>query len=103
MKLLIFLIMATYYVEPGIGADVNLGTSQGAGNSWATLQKAADTAVAGDTCKLIGTETLTAICDFDINSGSVASGLIKFIGVNSSDVNDGTMYVVDGNSAVVNC
>lgn len=105
MKLFLILIfMAAYYIEPGIGADTNLGTSMGAGNSWATAQKGFDAAVAGDTVYLVNsaTETLTALIDIDINSGTQAGGLIKFIGTNSLGVDDGTKYVIDGNSAVAN-
>jgi len=88
--------MTDYYVEPAVGNDANAGTDWGAGNSWATIQKAADTATAGDTVYLKGTETLTAQVDFDTNAGDNTNGYIKFIGVNSSGVNDGTMFVVDG-------
>ncbi len=38
----------TYYVDVAVGADGNAGTSEGAGNAWATLEKAADTVGAND-------------------------------------------------------
>lgn len=40
--------MATYYVDPAVGNDLNAGTSEGAGNAWATLVKALATVAAGD-------------------------------------------------------
>jgi hypothetical protein len=93
--------MTDYYVDPDTGDDANAGTAWGAGNAWATLQKAADTATAGDTtyCKH-GTgndETPSATIDFDTNSGTVNSP-IQFIGVNNSGTDDGTKYVIDGGS-----
>jgi len=91
--------MTDYYVEPAVGNDGNAGTSWGAGNSWATIQKAFDTAVAADTVYCKGTETLAATVDVDTNSGAAGTGWIKFIGVNGSGTNDGTRYIVDVNSA----
>ena len=41
--------MAEYYVDVAVGDDGNLGTSEGAGNAWETLAKAADEVAAGDT------------------------------------------------------
>jgi len=38
----------TYYVDVAVGDDANAGTSEGEGNAWETLAKAADTVVAGD-------------------------------------------------------
>lgn len=90
--------MTDYYVEPAVGNDSNAGTAWGAGNSWATIQKAYDTATAGDTCYCKGTETLTASVDIDTNFGTIANGFIKFIGVNDSGNNDGTQYAIDGDS-----
>jgi hypothetical protein len=40
--------MATYFVDGAAGNDGNAGTSAGAGNAWATINKAATTMVAGD-------------------------------------------------------
>lgn len=98
----------TYYVEPGVGNDGNAGTNWGAGNSWATFQKAADTATAGDTVYLKGAgtnaaESLAATIDFDqaTCAGTNADGYVRFIGTNSSGVVDGSRYVVDfGSNAV---
>ncbi len=40
--------MAIYYVDGAVGNDANLGTSEGAGNAWATIDKAMNTVAAGD-------------------------------------------------------
>jgi len=74
-----------FYVDGAVGNDGNAGTSEGAGNAWATMQKAADTAAAGEIVyiKSSAEYALSAACDFDTNSGSLASGSIKFIGYDS--------------------
>jgi hypothetical protein len=45
--------MTDYYVDPVNGNDANAGTSEGSGNAWKTLGKAATVTIAGDTvwCK----------------------------------------------------
>lgn len=92
--------MATYYVSFANGVDTNNGNSTG--TAWKTLQKAADTAVAGDKVLFqAGTEVLTSTVDLDTNSG-VTSAFIEFVGVNSSWVEDGTRHIIDGNNAVSN-
>jgi hypothetical protein len=35
--------MTTYYVDTAVGNDGNAGTSEGAGNAWATIDKAMNT------------------------------------------------------------
>ena len=40
--------MTTYYVDGAVGNDGNLGTSEGAGNAWATLGHAFSSIAAGD-------------------------------------------------------
>jgi len=91
--------MANYYVDPAAtgAADGSSWT-----DAWTTLQTAADTAVAGDTVYCRGTQTLAAAIDFDTNSGTDAAGYIKFIGCNASGENDGTYFVLDGNSTAAN-
>jgi hypothetical protein len=91
--------MSTYYVDPAAtgAADGSSWT-----DAWTSLQTAADTAEAGDTVYCRGTQTLAAAIDFDTNSGSDASGYIKFIGCNASGTNDGTYFVLDGDSTSAN-
>src|SRR3990167_4882576 len=99
--------MATYYVALSGNFDGgNAGSDAAAGtiaDPWLTSQKALDTAVAGDTVYWFGTQTLAALVDIDTNSGSIAVGLIKHIGSNSAGADDGTMAILNGDSAAVNC
>lgn len=70
--------MATFWVMPTIGNDANAGTSAGA--AWATVQKALDTAVAGDTVRLCksGDDVTSAVIDADTNAGT-ATNPIRFV------------------------
>lgn len=84
----------TYYVDPAATGSNN-GTSWT--DAWTTIQTAFDTAVAGDIVYCRGSETTPAGIDIDsAYSGNITTGLIKFIGVNSSGTNDGTYYTING-------
>jgi len=48
-------------------------------------------------------ETLAATIDVNVGSGDLTSGYINWIGVNTSGVDDGTRFVMDGNNAATNC
>lgn len=101
--------MTDYYVDPDAsGSDTGADWT----NAWSTLQRAIDGTngtqpAVGDTVYCAhGTgddETLSVKIDVDGNEGSITTGWIKFIGVNSSHVNDGTRYIINGDSAAVNC
>lgn len=75
--------MAIYYVDPLSGSDAAAGTSFG--TAWATTQKAADTAVAGDEVRLCATatETPAAQIDWDTNAGTESS-FITFVGADAT-------------------
>lgn len=89
--------MAEYYVDPA-ATGANDGSSWT--DAWTDLQSAADNvATGGDKVYCRNTQTLSASIDFDTNSGTVISP-IEFIGVNASGVEDGTTFVLDGNSVV---
>jgi hypothetical protein len=92
--------MPTYYVDPA-AAGTDAGTSWT--NAWTTLQRAIDGTggtkpVAGDIVYCRGTQTVATMIDSDGNSGSVASGFVKFIGCNASGDVDGTQFVLNGNN-----
>lgn len=92
--------MTTYYVDSA-GNDANAGTSAGSGNSWLTFQKAADTAVAGDTVYLKSDKTYAELVDFDTNAGTVANR-IRFIGYDSTTT-DGGKITVSGSGSRASC
>lgn len=92
--------MTDYYVDPAATGSNDGSTWT---NAWTDVQTAFDTVTAGNTCYCRGTQTLTSRIDVDTNEGSSTTGRIKFIGCNASGVNDGTAFVIDGNSAVANC
>ena len=93
------------YVDPdatgdGLGADWD--------NAYTTLQAAIDdttNVIAGTTvyCRLSSSasETPSVAIDFDGNNGT-RGAYIRYIGCNSSGVNDGTQYVIDWSTSAVN-
>lgn len=91
--------MTTYYVDPAASGS-NDGTSWT--DAWTNVQSAFDTATAGDKVYCRGTQTLTVSIDMDTNSGSTTAP-IEFVGCNASGNVDGTLFVLDGNSAATNC
>ena len=92
--------MTTFYVDPAAGG-ANDGTSWT--DAWTNIQSAFDTADDDDIVYCRGSQTLSARIDVDTNTSTNSSGHIKFIGCNGSGVNDGTRFVLNGNSAVANC
>jgi hypothetical protein len=92
--------MATYYLDPVSGDNVNAGTSFGA--AWATLQYALDTAVAGDIVRMCntGTESTAVQVDADTNAGS-ADLQIHFVAADSSgNIDDTETYTLQASSAI---
>lgn len=91
--------MAIYYVDPLNGSDANAGTSLPL--AWATTQRAADTAVAGDEVRLCATATEqpSAQVDFDTNAGTTTAS-IRFIGCDASGnpLAPGSYYTISGAS-----
>jgi hypothetical protein len=91
--------MAIYYVDPLSGSDVAAGTSFAL--AWATTQKAADTAVAGDEVRLCNTatESVATQIDFDTNSGSTLLR-IKFKGFNATGTAEEYGYKLQATAAI---
>lgn len=87
--------MATYYVRSTGGSDGNAGTSFGA--AWATIQYAADTAVAGDVVLVCadGVHTPTSTINYDTNAGSYAQP-VRFRGASADGTDDGTRATISG-------
>lgn len=92
--------MATYYTDWAVGNDGNLGTSEGAGNAWKTINKALDTVVAGDTVyvKATGPYLETAYID----TAGTASLTITLEGYTSTP-GDGGQATIDAENTRTNC
>ena len=98
--------MTSYYVDPAATSGNNDGSSQV--NAWLSLQRAIDgedgvQPTAGDKvlCRaqdgVIPDETLAARIDVDGGNGTTTNPL-QITGVNSSWIEDGTQYVINGNN-----
>ena len=90
--------MSTYYVSAASGSNGNAGTSEGA--AWATIDKAMNTAVAGDKVwvKTDGNYNETATID----TAATAITPIIFEGYTSSTGDNG-QAIINGQSTRVNC
>ena len=88
--------MTVYYVDMAVGDDANLGTSEGAGNAWKTLNYAESQVVSGDYVYVKAsapyTETLTVLVS---NSAFVEN--IIFEGYETTP-GDGGQVTIDGES-----
>jgi hypothetical protein len=94
--------MATYYVDGAVGNDSNAGTAEGSGNAWATINKAATTAAAGDTVhiKASATYTLTSAQTFT-NSGNATSGPIIYRGYTTTPgADDGRPLITSSTNGI---
>jgi len=89
--------MATYFVRSSGGNDSNDGLSFA--NGWATVQKAADTAVGSDLVLICadGNHSPTVTIDFDTNAGAPTTP-ITFRGAGATGTDDGTIATIDGGS-----
>lgn len=90
--------MSDYYVDAASGNDGNAGSAV---SPWKTMQKAADTAVAGDIVYGRGTETVATVIDFDTNAGTEANR-IRFIACDSSWTPTIGGWALDGAGAIAN-
>jgi len=91
--------MSTYYVDP-TATGANDGTSQA--DAWTSFGSVIGNVSAGDVVYCRGTETLSSTVTFSSVVGGAGS-FIRFIGVNSSWVDDGTKFVLDANSTSASC
>lgn len=94
--------MADIYISVA-GAGAKTGVDWANAYDASSFQVALDALGLGDTLHVEeGTYTLTVTLDVDVTDGSW-NQYINIIGYNSAHVNDGTQFVLDGNSAVVAC
>jgi hypothetical protein len=84
--------MTDYYVDGAVGDNGNLGTSEGAGNAWATIDYALSQAVGGDT---IYVKASASYPGFTSPAFGTNASPIRVIGY-SSTINDGGQVTVDG-------
>jgi len=89
--------MTTYYVDTVLGDDGNAGTSEGAGNAWATIDKAMNTVAAGDLVYVKASGSYQESLTID-TAGTNAAPII-FEGYTSTPGDNGKA-TVDGNSIV---
>lgn len=90
-----------FYVDGSVGNDANAGTSEGSGNAWATVQKAADTAVAGEIVYVKSSADYAEDVDFDTNTGTPGNR-ITFIGYTST-ITDGGKATITGSNSRAHC
>jgi hypothetical protein len=95
--------MATYFVDGAVGSDANAGTSAGAGNAWATVQKAANTATAGDKVWVKASATYAELVSFNTgaHTGTGASRLV-FEGYTTT-TGDGGRATITGSGSRASC
>lgn len=91
--------MTTYYVDGAVGNDANLGTSEGAGNAWATIGKAASTVALGDTVYIKASATYAEDVTF-VTIGN-STNPIRFIGYSTTPGDHGQITVTPTVSAFI--
>jgi hypothetical protein len=79
--------MTTYYVDTAVGNDANAGTSAGAGNAWATIDKAMNTVAAGDKVWVKATGTYDE--NGNIDTAGATQSPIVFEGYSSTTGDNG--------------
>ena len=99
--------MATYYVDHDAGADVNAGTSEGAGNAWKTIAKAMGTVAAGDVVNVKNNGSYTEQDDAttyigNIDTAGTITAPILFEGYGTT-VGDEVRATLDAADTLVSC
>ena len=92
--------MTTYYVDGAVGSDGNLGTSEGAGNAWATIDKAMNTVAAGDHVYVKASVNYNELATIDTVGNSTAA--ILFSGYSTTPGDNG-MVTIDAQSTRDHC
>lgn len=91
--------MATYYVDP---AATGLNDGLTWADAFTDMQSAVAVATSSDVVYCRGTQVLSTAITLSCGGGTT-SGMIEWIGCNASGVDDGTRFVLDGNSVAANC
>ncbi|MFZ9093051.1 MAG: right-handed parallel beta-helix repeat-containing protein, partial [Planctomycetaceae bacterium] len=89
--------MPTYYVDKAVGNNANLGTSEGSGNAWETMDYAANQVVPGDIVYVKASADYTENVDF-VTSGS-STDPIRWVGYTTTTTDQGKA-TVDGGSTL---
>jgi hypothetical protein len=92
--------MTTYYVDGAVGDDANAGTSEGAGNAWATMDNAMNNVAAGDIVYVKASATYNEIATIDTLGTSTLP--IQFIGYTTTPGDSG-IVTCDGGSSTAYC
>ncbi len=92
--------MTTYFVDTAVGDDANAGTSEGAGNAWATIDKAANTVVAGDLVHVKASGNYNE--EVFLDTAGTAASWIGFEGYTSTP-GDGGQVTIDAQSTRTQC
>ena len=94
--------MATYYVDGAMGDDGNVGTSEGSGNAWATIDKAMNTVAAGDIVFVKSSATYTEQPVID-TAGTVTAPIL-FVGyTTTANRTDRGKVTIDAEATRANC
>lgn len=86
--------MATYYVDGAVGDDGNAGTSEGAGNAWATIGHAVSTVAAGDKVYVKASVTYTE--NLTLSTVGATSNPIVWEGYTSTPGDGGEVTIRSG-------
>jgi hypothetical protein len=92
--------MTNYYVDTALGDDGNAGTSEGAGNAWATIQKGHDSSGTGNLVYVKASGTYSE--DISISINGTGAAWRRFEGYTTTP-GDGGKVTVDGGSVRANC
>jgi hypothetical protein len=92
--------VTTYYVDTAVGNDGNAGTSEGAGNAWATIDKAMNTVAAGDQVWVKASGNYNELATIDTAGGSATP--IVFEGYTTTTGDNGRV-TIDGQSTRASC
>lgn len=88
-----------YYVDGAVGNDANAGTSEGAGNAWATIQKAEDTLASGEKVWIKASATYSE--DVTLKTNGTATGAITWEGY-STTIGDNGRFTIGAAAIGIN-